>query len=145
MRNTVSLHLTTANTSRVANQRQRITSIILWAVQVVLALLFLFAGGIKLILPIQLMLAQMPLPLPGLFVRFIGLAEVAGGLGLLLPGLLRIRPLLTPLAALGLLLDMIAATTYNLSSAQIGSAVVTVVLGLICMALAYARRSWAAR
>ena len=98
MRNTVSVQLTNEN-SRPSKQRKLITSISLWTLQVVLALMFLFAGGMKLILPIQLLLAQMPMPLPGLFVRFIGLAEVAGGLGLILPGLLRIRPLLTPLAA----------------------------------------------
>ena len=145
MRNTVSIQLVNGTNSRVAKQGKLITSIILWTVQGVLALMFLFVGGMKLILPIQLLLAQMPMPLPGLFVRFIGLAEVAGGLGLILPGLLRIRPMLTPLAALGLVLDMIGATAYNLISAQIGSAVVTVVLGLICVAIAYGRRSWAAR
>ena len=145
MRNTVSIQLANGNKSRVAKQRKLITSSILWTVQGVLALMFLFAGGMKLILPIQLLVAQMPMPLPGLFVRFIGLAELAGGLGLILPGLLRIRPVLTPLAALGLVLDMIGATAYNLISGQIGSAVVTVVLGLICVAIAYGRRSWAAR
>jgi uncharacterized membrane protein YphA (DoxX/SURF4 family) len=141
----VSIQLAHGNNSHVAKQRKLITSIILWIVQVVLALMFLFAGGMKLILPLQLLLAQMPMPLPGLFVRFIGLAEVAGGLGLILPGLLRIRPILTPLAALGLVLDMIGATAYNLISGQIGAAVVTVVLGLICVAIIYGRRSWPAR
>ena len=142
MRNTVSVQLTNEN-SRPSKQRKLITSISLWTLQVVLALMFLFVGGIKLILPIQLLLAQMPLP--GLFIRFIATAEVAGALGLILPGLLRIRPMLTPLAALGLVLDMIGATAYNLISGQIGAAVTTVVLGLICLAIAYGRRSWAAR
>ena len=145
MRTTVSMQLATGNTSRVAKERKLITSIILWTVQVVLALMFLFVGGMKLLLPIQLLVAQMPMPLPGLFVRFIGLVEVAGGLGLILPGLTRIRPMLTPLAALGLVLDMIGATAYNLISGQIGAAVVTVVLGLICVAVASARRAFAAR
>jgi len=144
MRNTVSVQLTNEN-SRPSKQRKLITSISLWTLQVVLALMFLFVGGIKLILPIQLLLAQMPLPLPGLFIRFIATAEVAGALGLILPGLLRIRPMLTPLAALGLVLDMIGATAYNLISSQIGAAVTTVVLGLICLVIAYGRRSWAAR
>jgi uncharacterized membrane protein YphA (DoxX/SURF4 family) len=140
MRNTVSVQPTNEN-SRPSKQRKLITSISLWTLQVVLALMFLFAGGIKLILPIQVLLAQMPLPLPELFVRFIATAEVAGALGLILPGLLRIRPMLTPLAALGLVLDMIGATAYNLISGQIGAAVTTVVLGLICLAIAYGRRS----
>lgn len=144
MRNTVSVQLTNEQ-SRPSKQRKLITSISLWTLQVVLALMFLFAGGIKLLLPIQLLVAQMPLPLPSLFIRFIATAEVAGALGLILPGLLRIRPMLTPLAALGLVLDMIGATAYNLISGQIGAAVTTVVLGLVCLAIAYGRRSWAAR
>ena len=145
MRNTVSMHLTYENTNRIGQTRTLITRILLWTVQIILALMFLLVGGIKLILPIHMLVAQMPLPLPGLFVRFIGLAEVAGGLGLSLPGLTRIRPMLTPLAALGLVLDMIGATAYNLLGGQVGSAVETVVLGLICLAVAYGRRSWAVR
>ncbi len=66
----------------------------LWIVQGLLALLFLWAGGMKLILPVEAMTEQMPLP--GLFLRFIGVAEVLGALGLVLPGLLRLRPVLTP-------------------------------------------------
>ena len=70
---------------------------VLWIVQGLLALLFLCAGGMKLVVP----LAQLtgPIPLPGLFMRCIGVAEVLGALGLILPGLLRRRPGLTPLAA----------------------------------------------
>ena len=144
MRNPGSAQLASEN-SRPSKQRRLITSISLWTLQVVLALMFLFVGGIKLLLPIQALQASMPLPLPELFVRFIATAEIAGAFGLILPGLLRIRPLLTLLAALGLVLDMIGATAYNLISGQIGAAVTTVVLGLICLAIAYGRRSWAAR
>src|SRR5437667_10795660 len=86
--------------------RRWMTTTVLWIVQGLLALLFLFAGSMKLILPVEMMTAQMPLPLPGLFLRFIGTAEVAGALGLILPGLLRIRPMLTPLAACGLVISM---------------------------------------
>ncbi len=143
MRTTVSVQLTNEH-SHLSKQRTLITSISLWTLQVVLALMFLFAGGTKLILPIQLLVGQMPLPLPGLFIRFIAIAEVAGALGLILPGLLRIRPILTPLAALGLVLDMLGATVYNLISGQIGATVTTVVLGLICLVIVYGRRSWAA-
>ena len=144
MNNTVSIQLASRK-SRPSKQRKLITSISLWTLQVVLALLFLFVGGIKLISPIQVLVAQMPLPLPGLFIRFIALAEVAGALGLILPGLLRIRAMLTPLAALGLGLDMLGATAYNLISGQTGAAMATVVLGLICLAIAIGRRSGAAR
>src|SRR5436190_24378054 len=56
---------------------------LLWIVQGLLALLFLFAGGAKLVLPIELMTAQ--LPLPGAFLRFVGVCEVLGALGRGLP------------------------------------------------------------
>src|SRR5207302_4802737 len=58
--------------------------------------------------PADLMAAQSPLPL--VVARFVGLCEVAGALGMILPGLLRIRPSLTPLAAAGLVVLMIFAT-----------------------------------
>ena len=75
------------------------TVVLLWIVQGLLALLFVFAGGMKLVLPIEAM--KGPIELPGLFLRFIGVAEVLGAVGLILPSLLRIRPGLTPLAACG--------------------------------------------
>src|SRR5581483_5277255 len=81
-------------------RRSMKAEVALWVAQGLLALLFLFAGTMKLILPIEEMTAQ--LPLPGLFLRFIGVCEVLGALGLILPGLLRIRPRLTALAAAGL-------------------------------------------
>src|SRR5436305_5188328 len=99
--------------------RRRIMTTALWTVQGLLALLFLFAGSMKLIVPIELLTAQMPVPLPGLFLQFIGTAEVAGAIGLLLPGLLRIRPMLTPLAACGLVIIMIGATVVTLASGTI--------------------------
>src|SRR6266699_4038992 len=84
----------------------------LWTVQGLLALLFLFTGGMKLVLPLAELTKQMPLP--GLFVRFIGVAEVLGAIGLILPGLLRIRRDLTPLAAAGLVIIMVGATVVTL-------------------------------
>src|SRR6266446_1611547 len=90
-------------------ERNNLTRV-LWIAQGLLAFIFLFAGGVKLILPIEEMTKQMPLPLPGLFLRFIGVAEVLGAVGLILPGLLRIKPGLTPLAAAGLVIIMIGAT-----------------------------------
>src|SRR5215470_14907535 len=90
----------------------RAASVLLWGAQGLLALVFLSAGGMKLALPLEVLTAMFPLP--GLFVRFIGTAELLGALGLILPGLLRIRPGLTPLAALGLVLIMVGATTITL-------------------------------
>jgi uncharacterized membrane protein YphA (DoxX/SURF4 family) len=116
---------------------------VLWIVQGLLALLFLFAGSMKLILPIEVMTAQMPMPLPGLFLKFIGVAEISGALGLILPGLLRIRPMLTPLAACGLVIVMIGATVVTLLAGEVAPALLPLVVGLLCIAVAYGRRSWA--
>src|SRR5881409_4113219 len=71
-------------------------NVALWIVQGLLAALFLFAGGAKLVLPLDQMAG--PVALPGWFLRFLGVAEVLGALGLVLPGLLRIRSGLTSLA-----------------------------------------------
>ena len=114
-------------------------NIALWIVQVLLALLFLFAGGMKLVLPIEEMTKQMPLPLPDLFLRFTGIVEVLGAIGLILPWLLRIRPGLTPVAAAGLVIVMIGATVYTLAAGDIALALMPLVVGILAAFVAYGR------
>ena len=109
----------------------------LWVVQVLLALLFVFAGGMKLVMPLDQLAG--PVPLPGAFVRFIGVAELLGGLGLILPAALRIRPGLTPLAAAGLVVIMIGAVVITLIGNQPGGAVISLVVGLLAAFVAYGR------
>ena len=109
----------------------------LWIVQGLLAALFLFAGGMKFVLPIEEMTKQMPLP--GLFVRFIGVCEGLGALGLILPGLLQIRPGLTPLAAGGLMIIMIGATVITLMVGDLTAAVMSAVVGVLAAFVAYGR------
>jgi uncharacterized membrane protein YphA (DoxX/SURF4 family) len=109
----------------------------LWIVQGLLALLFLFAGGMKLVQPLEVLTEQMPLP--GLFVRFIGVAEVLGAIGLILPGLLRIRQGLTPLAAAGLVIIMIGATVLTLAGGEVALALIPSVVGLLSAFVAYGR------
>ena len=109
----------------------------LWIVQGLLAALFLFAGGMKLILPLEKLTG--PVPLPGLFVRFIGVAEVLGALGLILPGLLRIRPGLTPLAAAGLVIIMIGAIAVTLRGGDLVAAMISLVVGVLAAFVAYGR------
>lgn len=82
--------------------------IALWTIQALLAVIFVLSGGMKLLTPSDLLQAQSTLPIP--LLRFIGSCEVAGALGLILPGLLRIRPGLTPLAAGCLVVLMVCAT-----------------------------------
>jgi uncharacterized membrane protein YphA (DoxX/SURF4 family) len=114
-------------------------NIALWIIQALLAALFLFAGGMKLVMPIEEMMKQMPLPLPGWFVRLTGVVEVLGGIGLIVPWLLRIKPGLTPLAAAGLVIVMIGATVYTLAAGQIAAAVMPLVVGILAGFVAYGR------
>jgi uncharacterized membrane protein YphA (DoxX/SURF4 family) len=111
----------------------------LWVVQVLLALLFLLAGGMKFVMSVEEMTKQMPVPLSGWFLRFIGVAEILGGLGLILPGLLRIRPGLTPLAAAGLVIIMIGATVITLTWMGVAQALMPLVVGLLAAFVAYGR------
>jgi uncharacterized membrane protein YphA (DoxX/SURF4 family) len=114
----------------------------LWIVQVLLALLFLFTGGMKLVIPPDV-LASMgspnQIPLPGWLVRFIGVAEVLGALGLILPGLLRIKPWLTPLAAAGLVVIMVGAVALSIAADGVAAGVVPLVAGLLAAFVAYGR------
>jgi DoxX-like family len=109
----------------------------LWVVQGVLAAIFLFAGGMKLVLPLEQLTG--PVALPGPFLRFIGVCEVLGALGLILPGLLRIKPGLTPLAAAGLVIIMIGATVITLMAGEIVAALISLVVGLLAAFVAYGR------
>lgn len=109
----------------------------LWIIQALLALLFLFAGGMKLVLPVEEMTKQ--LPMPGLFLRFIAVCEVLGALGLILPGVLRVRPALTPLAAAGLVIIMIGATVVTLMTMDVAVALFPLVVGILAGFIAYGR------
>ena len=110
---------------------------LLWMVQGLLAVVFLFAGGMKLLLPLAALTQQTQLP--GLFLRFIGVAEVLGAIGLIVPGLLRIRPRLTPIAAAGLLLIMIGATVLTAMGGDIRMALIPLLTGVLSAFVAYGR------
>jgi hypothetical protein len=109
----------------------------LWTVQGLLAAMFLLAGGMKWAMPIAMLEAQSHLP--GAFVRFIGVCEVLGALGLILPGLFRVRTDLTFLAAVGLVLIMTGATTITVGQGQILPAIGPLVLGLLAAFVARGR------
>jgi hypothetical protein len=117
--------------------RAKTTSVALWAAQGTLAALFLFAGGMKLVLPIEAMAG--PIAFPGWFLRFIGLAEVLGALGLVLPAALRIRPMLTPIAAAGLVVIMVGATATTAAAMPLSMAVLPFVTGVVAAWVGYGR------
>ena len=117
-------------------------NILLWIIQILLALLFLFAGATKL-LPITL-----PPPPPGAwmppmwFLKFIGVCEVLGALGLILPGLLRRQQYLTVLAAIGLTILMIGAVVTTVMTLGVSSAILPLIAGILCAFVAYGRRGY---
>ena len=112
---------------------------LLWTIQTLLAALFLFAGGMKLVLPIEAMIKE--ILLPGWFLRFIGVLEMLGALGLVLPWFFGLKRVLTPLAAFGLVIIMIGATALTLKTGSLGGAVVPFVVGILLLLVAYGRWS----
>jgi uncharacterized membrane protein YphA (DoxX/SURF4 family) len=127
LRNT--LEVTKGNTGKI--------SALLWTLQVLLAALFLFAGAMKLILPLEALVAQSSMP--GWFLLFIGVAELLGGLGLILPGLTKVQPQLTSLAASGLLIIMFGATAISIADGQGSAAGIPLVVGILLAFVAYGR------
>src|SRR4029453_7599456 len=110
---------------------------VLWIVQVLLAALFLLPGAMKRVMPLEQLVG--PVALPGTFIRFIGLVEVLGAFGLILPSLLRIRPGLTPLAAAGLVIIMVGAVVITQMGGDLAPAVIPLVVGLLAAFVAYGR------
>ena len=112
-------------------------TVALWVVQGLLALVFLFSGASKLVMSIEEMTKDVALP--GAFLRFLGVAEMAGGVGLVLPGLLGILPGLTPLAAACLVIIMIGATVITATTMGVGMALIPLAVGLLAAFVAYGR------
>ena len=112
-------------------------NIALWIVQVLLGALFLFGGVFKLVMPPEAM--KGPIDFPVWFMRFIGLAELLGGFGLLLPGIFRIRTGLTPLAAAGLVIIMIGAVGTGLKIGDPVAALMPGLVGILAAFVAYGR------
>ncbi len=110
---------------------------LLWVLQVLLALLFLLSGVMKLVMPAAQLTAQSPLPV--WFLRFIGVAEIFGGLGLVLPGMLRIKTALTPLAAACLFIIMVGAVVVTLQTMGAKMAITPFITGLLTLFVAYGR------
>ncbi|MFK7931024.1 MAG: DoxX family protein [Myxococcota bacterium] len=114
----------------------------LWIVQLLLAFSFIAAGGMKLAMPLEELAANgiaLAGRAPFWFVKFTGFVEVLGGVGLILPAALRILPVLTPAAAIGLVVTMIAAAGEHAMNAEFGPIVAPVILGLMAAFVAWGR------
>jgi hypothetical protein len=111
---------------------------VLWTLQGLLGLFYALASGMpKLVFLDQLPAAPIPMPVP--FVQFIGVCEVLGGLGLILPGITRIQPGLTPLAAAGLVIITIGAVGYNFLAGMPEAGVFAVVMAVLVAFVGYGR------
>jgi uncharacterized membrane protein YphA (DoxX/SURF4 family) len=113
-------------------------NIVLWVLQVLLALAF-FAHGCLFLFPPASIVEQMNASLPRWFQLFLGVAEVLAAVGLTLPGITRIQPQLVSWAAAGIMIIMIGATIFHVSRAEISSAITTAVLLALASFVAYLR------
>ena len=113
-------------------------NILLWALQVLLALAF-FAHGAMFLFPPAAIAEQMNASLPRWFQLFLGVAEILAAVGLTIPALTRMQTWLVPSAAAGIMIVMISATVFHLMRGEISSAVITLVLLVMATFVAYMR------
>jgi uncharacterized membrane protein YphA (DoxX/SURF4 family) len=113
-------------------------NILLWVLQVLLALAF-FAHGCLFLFPPGAMVEQMNATLPRWFQLFLGVAEVLAAVGLTLPGFTRIQPWLISCAAAGIMIVMICATVFHVMRGELSSAITTIVLLAVATFIAYMR------
>jgi predicted tellurium resistance membrane protein TerC len=112
----------------------------LWVAQVLLAIAFGMAGAMKTFTPIEELAKKLPwvTTLPSL-VRFIGVSELAAALGLVLPAAARVRPVLTPIAALGLVVIMVLAAGFHILRGEAQAVPINAVLGGLAALVAWGR------
>jgi hypothetical protein len=113
-------------------------NILLWVLQVLLAVAFL-AHGLLFLFPPAAIVDQMNASLARWFQLFLGVAEVLAAVGLTLPGVTRIQPWLVPCASAGLMIVMISATIFHSVRGEVSSAIITAVLLLMATVVAYMR------
>ena len=112
-------------------------NIMLWVLQVLLALAFLAHGLLFLFPPAEML--ELMKPIPTAFRLFLGVAEVLAAVGLTLPGITRILPWLTSCAAAGVMIVMISATIFHIARGEISSAITTAFLLVVATFVAYMR------
>ena len=124
------------------NQKsKKAINIVLWVAQGLLAIMFIMAGIMKATQPLEVLVESLPWvkSTPLGLVRFIGISELLGGLGLLIPSIFRFKPFLTVWAALGLALVMLLASGYHASRGEFSAIGVNVVLLAIFLFIAWGR------
>ena len=122
-------------------QRSKGLHITLWIAQLLLAAMFLMSGFMKVAQPIDQLSQMLPwtAQVPEALVRFIGIAEILGAVGLIFPSLFRIQPKLTPMAALGLAVVMLFAVFFHVSRGETPAIGMNFVLIAIAAFIAWGR------
>jgi putative oxidoreductase len=113
-------------------------NIVLWILQILLAIAF-FAHGLLFLFPPAEIAALMNASLPRWFRLFLGWAEILAAVGLTLPAVTRVQPWLVTWAAIGIVIVMVSATYYHVVRSEISSAVVTLILLVMAAFMAYMR------
>ncbi len=124
------------------NQKpSKVLNISLWIGQVLVAVTLLWAAYVKLVDPVEKVAAMWPWAgeVSPAFLKFTGLVDLAGGLGLLLPALLNIKPRLTPIAAVGVVVLMVCASVFHVVRGEASSIGFNIVFGLIAAFIAWGR------
>ena len=116
-------------------------NITLWIAQILLAGMFIMSGFLKAAQPVEELAKILPwaAQVPEGLVRFIGISEILGGLGLILPALLRIKPILTAWAAVGLAVIMLLAAAFHASRGENSAIGMNVILALLAAFVAWGR------
>ncbi len=125
-----------------ANQKNnKAINIALWIAQGLLAIMFIMAGIMKATQPLEALAESLPwvTSTPLGLVRFVGISELLGGLGLLIPSIFRFKPFLTVWVALGLALVMVLAAEFHASRGEFPNIGMNVVLIGIALFIAWGR------
>lgn len=119
----------------------KVCHIVLWIAQGLLATIFIMAGLTKVTQPMEVLTELMPWAgdLPMALLRFIGISEVLGSLGLILPSLFRIKPYLTVWAAIGLIAIMVLSVIFHIARGEYPSLGFNIVLTGIAYFIAWGR------
>lgn len=124
-----------------ASQKSKALNISLWVAQGLLAAMFLMAGAMKSTQPIEQLATSLPwvTQVPSGLVRFIGISELLGAIGLILPSVLRIQPKLTVYAAFGIIAIMLFALIFHITKGEFSVIGINIILGLIAIFVAWGR------
>ncbi len=129
----------TATADKLLPENKLIMKIAAWIVQLLLALLFTASGLMKLFAFDSFAASAPALADQRPLVAFIGVAELAGAVGLIIPALTRILPVLTTWAAVGLATIMVLATGFHLLRGEVSHAVVTIIILALTAFVIYVR------